>query len=411
MQRRAAEIENGVQAQLQHANPDWDQRFDAITVRVSRGEQQLQHIQQRLGAEFDRIEASTFAALEKLRRDIGAGDAAAAQRLDAALEEMRAELAEVRNRAVNEVHLLREEHTGAVARLTLLDNALTRLEGASISVNGRFDQIESALGGADPELERRIAQLEYASANAETEQALTIVRRDVAALVERLDTLYADTALSDRLTALQRGLEVYEVKAGDLSEGLQGIARMLNRVAAQSAETSQRAEDRAHQIEVALADLRLQVLSNNDVKSVASAIQTLQERVTASELRQNAAIEAVRTSVDTGDATRGMQTLQERMIAFELRQANAIEALRGDIARFVADNDRRLEALETRPAPAEQGDLAGEFETLRSRIEERVLGVELRSVRTLEQVVDTVALLEQRLLNTRESDEPEAQSA
>ncbi len=411
MQRRAAEIENGVQAQLQHANADWDQRFDAITVRVSRGEQQLQHIQQRLGAEFDRIEASTFAALEKLRRDIGAGDAAAAQRLDAALEEMRAELAEVRNRAVNEVHLLREEHTGAVARLTLLDNALTRLEGASISVNGRFDQIESALGGADPELERRIAQLEYASANAETEQALTIVRRDVAALVERLDTLYADTALSDRLTALQRGLEVYEVKAGDLSEGLQGIARMLNRVAAQSAETSQRAEDRAHQIEVALADLRLQVLSNNDVKNVASAIQTLQERATASELRQNAAIEAVRTSVDTGDATRGMQTLQERMIAFELRQANAIEALRGDIARFVADNDRRLEALETRPAPVEQGDLAGEFETLRSRIEERVLGVELRSVRTLEQVVDTVALLEQRLLNTRESDEPEAQSA
>jgi hypothetical protein len=123
-------------------------------------------------------------------------------------------------------------------------------------------------------------------------------------------------------------------------------------------------------------------------------------------LRQGAAIEALRAGAESPGAA--LQTLQERMIAFELRQNNAIESLRADIARFVADNDRRLEALEVRPVPAEQGDLATEFEILRSRIEERVLGVELRSVRTLEQVVDTVALLEQRLLNAREPDEEQA---
>jgi hypothetical protein len=369
-------VENEVRGALQQAGADWDQRFDAVAARVARGEQQTQHLQQKLSADLDRIEASAFAALEKLRRDIGAGDAAMAQTLNVAMEEIRGDLAEVRNRAVNEVHLLREEHTGALARLTLLDNALTRLEGASINVNGRFAELESAQAN-DPELERRIAQLEHAAVNAETEQALAIVRSDVASLVERLDILYADTALSDRLTALQRGLELYEAKAGELSEGLQGVARMLNRVAAQNAETAQKTDERTHQVEVALADLRLQALSNTDAGAAASALQTLQERMTA----------------------------------FELRQGNALEALRADIARFVADNDRRFEALESVPAAPAQGDLATEFETLRSRIEERVLGVELRSVRTLEQVVDTVVLLEQRLLNTGETDEQAAKSA
>ena len=369
-------VENDVRGALQQVGADWDQRFDAVTARVGRDEQQTQHLQQKLGAELDRIEASAFAALEKLRRDIGAGDAGVTQSLNVALEEIRGDLAEVRNRAINEVHLLREEHTGALARLTLLDNALTRLEAASINVNGRFEQLESARAG-DSELARRIAQLEHAADAAETEQAFAMVRSDVAALVERLDILYADTALSDRLTALQRGLELYEHKAGELNEGLQGVARVLNRVAAQGVETAEKADERTHQVEAALADLRLQVLSNADVNTTAAALQTLQERMTA----------------------------------FELRQGNALEALRTDIARFVADNDGRLEALESKPAPTGQGDLAAEFETLRTRVEERVLGVELRSVRTLEQVVDTVALLEQRLLNTSEAEDQAAKSA
>ncbi len=376
VERRAEDVDASLRSALQQASADWDERFDAVTARVSRGEQLTQQLQQRVHADLDRIEASSFAAIEKLRRDVAAGDAAAAQRLDASLAALRADLDEIRDRAVNEVHLLREEHTGALARLTLLDTALTRLEGASIAANGRFDEIESALGAADPALESRITQLEHAAQNAESEQALAIIRHDVSALTERLDTLYADTALSDRLTALQRGLELYESKAGELNEGLQGVARMLNRVAAQSAETAQKADERTHQVEVALADLRLEVLSN----------------------------------VEANAAGPALQTLQERMTAFELRQTNALETLRADIARLVADNDGRLEALESATAPTEQVDLAAEFETLRSRIEERVLGVELRSVRTLEQVVDTMALLEQRLLGAA-AQEDAAQSA
>jgi hypothetical protein len=409
IEHRIADVESSVAGALNHANQDWDQRFDAVTARVGRGEQQTQALQHRLGAELDRIEASTFAALEKLRRDIGAGDAEAAQRLDAALEEFRTDLAEVRNRAVNEVHLLREEHTGALARLTLLDTALTRLEGATITTNGRIDQLESS-GGVDPALEQRLAQLEYAVANAETEQALAIVRDDVAALAARLGALSADNWAADRIVELQHRLDALDAAGGEQGEALQGLARMLNRVAGQRVETSQRAEDRVHQLEVAFADLRLEILSNAEANNAAAAIQTLQERVTAGELRQAHDLEALRTTLEAHDGPRLVQTLQERMTAFELRQGNALDALRDDIARFVADNDRRLEALETKPAPAEQSDLAAEFESLRSRIEERVLGVELRSVRTLEQVVDTMAVLEQRLLSGAAEDQT-AQSA
>lgn len=375
IEQRADAIESQLHVVQRQAGEDWEQRFDAVTARLSRGEHQAQGLQQKISADFDRIEASTFAALEKLRRDIGAGDAAMAQQVEATLEELRGELTEVRNRAINEVHLLREEHTGALARLTLLDTALTRMEGATITTNARLEEVETAPRGLDPDLERRIAQLEYAAANAETDQALSVVGRDVAALAQRINA--SDTTAADRLTALQQQLEAHEGQAGELNESLQGVARMLNRVAAQSVETSQRADERAHNVELALADLRLEVFAN----------------------------------AENNNASAAVQTLNERMIAFELRQSSALDGLREDIARFVADNDRRLEGLETRTPEPASGDLATEFETLRTRIEERVLGVELRSVRTLEQVVDTVALLEQRLLGAGADEDEAAKSA
>ena len=81
------------------------------------------------------------------------------------------------------------------------------------------------------------------------------------------------------------------------------------------------------------------------------------------------------------------------MAEFEQRQEAAVEQLRGDIARFIDENARRLEALEQPAPPA----IADEFEALRRRIEERMLDVEQRSVRALEQVADTMAMLEKPL--------------
>lgn len=350
-ERRADDLEAGTQAAIAQTNKDWDQRFDviagrlgrceqqaqtlqqrldakldrseagaaaalekvrhdAIASRISRSEQQAQALQQRLVAKLDNVEAGAFAALETLRRDLAASRAASSQQLDQTLAELRQQLDESRDHAANDLRLLRDEHVGAAARMSSLGNALTRLEGASISTNTRLTELEASVSAGNPELEHRLARLEHAQA-AE-------------------------------------------------AESTQGLARMLNRVAAQSLEASQSSDDRACRIEAALADLRVELQAQSN----------------------NHAVEA----------------LNKRLTAFELRQSSALDALRADIARFVADNDRRLEALETRP-PSDQGDLAAEFEQLRNRIEERVLGVELRSVRTLEQVVETVATLEQRFLS------------
>src|SRR5690606_24574853 len=110
-------------------------------------------------------------------------------------------------------------------------------------------------------------------------------------------------------------------------------------------------------------------------------------------------------SVDTS----ALDEIEQRMATMERRQAAAFEAMRADIEAFVADNARRLETLEA-AAEAPPYDLASEFQELRQRIEDRVLGVEQRSVRALEQLAETMEVLERRF-NGGESGESAAKSA
>jgi hypothetical protein len=83
----------------------------------------------------------------------------------------------------------------------------------------------------------------------------------------------------------------------------------------------------------------------------------------------------------------------------ETTQVNAIHTITTEIARFIEDNDARLAALEG-PRDTDR-DLAAAFEALRRRAEERIIGVEQRSVRMLEQVADTVAMIEERFVATQ----------
>jgi hypothetical protein len=98
-----ARVASGAQQTL------WDQRFDAVIARIANAEQDSADLRHQTRAEADRIEACTFAALEKLSRDITDGDSAleeklgetlnaarrsanaAQQQMDAALAEFRAE--------------------------------------------------------------------------------------------------------------------------------------------------------------------------------------------------------------------------------------------------------------------------------------------------------------------------------
>jgi hypothetical protein len=155
---------------------------------------------------------------------------------------------------------------------------------------------------------------------------------------------------------------------------------MLSRVTAQSADAAADTETRLHKMELAQASMRLELgatVSHDTVTAIAARIEAMEQA-------QNA----------------------------------ALEALHEDIARFVSDNDERLAALEQGGATAlsgdeiliahaiearltelEQRDVAAEFETLRRRIDDRILSVESRSVRALEQMAETVSLIEKRYID------------
>ena len=66
--------------------------------------------------------------------------------------------------------------------------------------------------------------------------------------------------------------------------------------------------------------------------------------------------------------------------------------------------------IEQRLAELEQRDIGSAFAELRARIEDRILGVEQRNVRTLEQLSETVALIERRFA-AGEEEERAARSA
>lgn len=331
----AAQIEASVRAHLAEARAASEQRFELLAARQGAGDRSLAELAQRLNVEIERVEACAFAALDKLARDIAD---------------------------------VREGQAGGAARLTLLDQAVGALNAAAAALPAQLAQIEASAQQRpiDRSFDERLLRLEAAAESVETEQALQVLREHLAALALRIEEGRHDPALSARMEELRVRLGAAEVQAGETGERVHGVARMLGRLSAQSADAATQCEQRLHKLELSLADVRLDGLA-----------------------AQSAPLPA-------------LQTVQERIAELEHAQADALQMLRADIAHFVGENDRRLLALESGDAPIREAAESA-IETLRQRIEERMSGVEQRSVRALEQVADTMAVLEQRL--SRPADE------
>jgi aminopeptidase N len=224
------------------------------------------------------------------------------------------------------------------------------------AIDDRLLRLEAALE-AHRDVADRLNRLEAAAESEETDHEIAALRGQLAGLAAQIEARQADDSLAQRLDELRTRVFAYEAQAGEAADRAHGMARMLGRLSTSNAEATAQAEARMHKLELAVAELRVEP----DIAGV-EAIQELDQRVTA----------------------------------FEARQADTFERLRADIAHFLGENDRRLEALENAPA-AEGHDVANEFDALRRRIEERILGVEQRSIRALEQVADTMAVLEKRV--------------
>ncbi len=258
---------------------------------------------------------------------------------------------------------------------TVLFERLTSERGG---IEQTLAELRRDLGAATARSDRQqatdSARLEQMFDRAAPAQAVAELRLEIAALGGRLGD--GSIELAQDIAALRtrqdsmHGLQ--QEDAGRLHE----MARILTRLAAQQSEGAEMSDDRLRLIAQAIAELEQ---SQNTEAAVAAA-------------------------------------LERRLAELEARQSGAIETLGLDLSIAFGEHSRRLEAvesanhagpilesvaalLERRLAEFEPPDFAAAFEALRQRVEERVLDMERRSVRTLEQVSETVALLEQQFLS------------
>jgi hypothetical protein len=345
----------------------WDERFEAAAAQFGA----RQHM---LNANLERVELSTIAALETLSNTMRERDADLESRIAASMTETNALVARVETRL--EAEVARAEHDRAE---TL--SHVAELKGSGEELRCRLASLEShvadlvemtshreralaahlaTLSTADQvtRIDARLGKVEVAVKNIANLEAL---RKRVDELATQVAAAGDNQGLSQRLEDLRARLAPLEAQTAEAASGMQGVARMLGRLTSQNTDAAAQSEKRFAKLEKALAEVHLASVRDRN-----------------------------------GDEA---HALDARLQAFEDRHDTALEALRAEIRQFISENDRRLAAIERGELPGGE-DLAAAFDTLRRRMDERVADVEQRSARALEQVADTVSLIERRLLAT-----------
>jgi hypothetical protein len=163
----------------------------------------------------------------------------------------------------------------------------------------------------------------------------------------------ANAPLTARLDEAHSRIAAHDAAAAESAEHVRNLARIVDRLSAQAADTASHTAERLQDVEIAIADL--------SVKQASGAHDVV-------------------------------AALTKDMLDAEQRHARALDALRRDIALFLDDSDARMAKLEA----GQGGDLTQEFTALHQNVEDRLAEAERRSVRALEQVMETVALLRRR---------------
>jgi hypothetical protein len=351
---------------LKTAADGWDVRFEAAAAQFGAR-------QHSLNANLERVELSTIAALETLSSTMRERDAdletriamgvaetnALIARVEARLEQEAAHASEQLAETQAQVATLMGAHESTGPRLASLHNQLAdHIEATTARERVLAERIAS-LSTADQvsSLSMRLDKVELAAKD--TPSGVDALRKRLDALAAQVAALGDNQGLAQRLEDLRGRIAPLEAQSAEAASGMQGVARMLGRLSTQSAETAAQSEKRLAKLEKAVADVHLERLREQE--------------------------------------SEGAGALEARLQAFEDRHQTALDALRAEIAHFVSENDRRLAAVERGELPGGE-DLAAAFDTLRRRMDERVADVEQRSARALEQVADTVSLIERRLM-------------
>lgn len=358
--RRVANTSAMARAELAHARDSWSNRFDSLAARLTDSESDTARAHHIAIAEINRVEACTLAALEKGAQDRGAGEATLRREIGEATQAAQRHVEDVRQRMQHEVAALRGHQAGAQARVDAI--------AATLAGDGQVGAVLKRL----PALEAKLARIESALVADQTEVALSELREQLNSVAVRFGGGAGESVLA-RIEDARARIAAQEARAAEAADRMQGLALLLSRLSAQNSGAAEQAEGRLHGLELALSDLQ----------------------------RERSAAEA-QASASSGLVAR----LGARLAEMEQRQANALEQLRADIAQFLDENDGRLAALEHR---SDGSELSEEFQALRQRVEERLVEAERKSVRALEQVMETVALIGRKL--SEDSRAPAAKTA
>jgi trimeric autotransporter adhesin len=384
LEGRLAESAAETRARMQAAFADTAEQFAALTDRVADCERANARTVESVRMQIADVEDAAQSALEETAESLRQADAALAANLARAQHDAFEALAAARGAFAEDIAALERQHADGMARLSQVDAALAETTHNMTALQEALER-RIAAAAADTRADLATTQEDWnqcfdamTARLADDARAAEEVRHALRAETERVEacTLAALEKLGRDIAAGGAAVEVKLQQAARATDAK--IERLDGRLA-----------DEADDLRNQQADMmdRLDLL-NGAVSALAAGAAPTNERLTRLERAQEQA------EIERAGSVRD---LLRRVADLEQRQADAFEALHTDIARFLNDNDSRLASLETGVAALDPQHVAEEFADLRVRIEERILAVEQRSVRMLEQVAETVVLLDKRL--------------
>ncbi len=336
------------QTRYEQALSDMQARLSGLDSRSVQVTQETAQLKRALTADIERVEACTLASLEKLSGDISAVRNSAER-----------SAAESKTRQDTDIASLRDQTSDLSTRLRTLDSSFATLRAEAAPIQERLDQLEAdraALG----DIPGRFARLEdEVSARAEADKTLLTLRRTVSALAARVETQHV---AAETLRQIEARFAAQSTDASDTAERVDSLADVLSRFSEQSAEAATQAVERLQRLETSMLDWQAKAVCADETQDQLASIQ-------------------------------------QRVLDMEERQSSALELLRDQITDFMRSNEQRLAVLETIAEANVHNDsreVAADLVVFRTSIEDRIMGLESRSVRALEQIGDTIVLLEKR---------------
>ena len=345
LENSIARSTNETRARMQAAFSDASERTSALAEKVANAERSVARTDEALRERLNDVAEATQAALDATAESLRQADA-----------DLLAEVQRGRGEAAAAAEGWRAEVGDALADLR--EKLETRTAQNEYAMRQRIDALAARIVQNEElaaEDQRRVAA-ETHRVEACTIAALEKVVQDITDGDTALDARLAEAEAAAHAEMLKR-VATLEGASAETIDRVAGVTRTIGRLASQNADAAAEAQERLEKLETGISE----GLAENQI----------------------------------------IAELQSRIAVMEGRQADAFETLRESIAAFVDANERRLAALE-HSEPGEY-DVTEEFEALRRRMEERILGVEQRSVRALEQVAETVSVMERRF-NHGESD-------